>query len=88
MKKACAYKQSFTVIFLFKFWWCFSFKSVKADKSIEILFALANISNLSMQDIAALEEIGFVSVEKSISSSGSSCSGEFNSLTCPTISWS
>ena len=40
-----------------------------------------------MQDIEALEEIGFVSVEKSISGSGSSWSGEFNSLICPTISW-
>ena len=65
----------------------FSFKSVKADKSIDIFFALANKRNLSMQDIAALEEIGFVSVENSISGSCSSCSGEFNSLTCPTISW-
>ena len=40
-----------------------------------------------MQDIAALEEIGFVSIEKSISGSGSSRSGEFNSLICPAISW-
>ena len=37
-----------------------------------------------MQDIAALEEIGFVLVEKSISGSGSSWSGEFNSLISPT----
>ena len=65
----------------------FSFKSVKPDKSIEILFESANKSNFSMHDLAALEEIGFVSVEKSISGCGSSCSGELNSLIYTTISW-